>query len=255
MGPSKASCTARASTAPCRFERKSREDVQATIGAKVDGAYHLMTLTRQDPVRHFIGFGSISGRLGSNGQTDYCLASDMLCKLMGWYRTQRPECRAVGFHWHPWDEIGMAARPQARATFQIHPGAATRCLSTRASAICCANCMPACRGPKCSSPTGILPAVLRPGSERKHRRRRPATAAARGGRLRQRQRRPRVARRYVLRMFDAPLPTGAAGHVADRRAAALILGENREAAALAQRLRPPACVVTCLPADDDAQAG
>ena len=105
-----------------RFERKSRENVQATIAAKVDGAYHLMTLTRHDPLRHFIAFGSISGRLGSNGQTDYCLASDMLCKLMAWYRTQRPECRATGFHWHPWDEIGMAARPQTRATFQIVEG-------------------------------------------------------------------------------------------------------------------------------------
>ena len=95
-----------------RYERKGRDNVLATLGAKIEGAYHLMTLTRQDPVRHFIGFGSIGGRLGSNGQTDYCLASDMLCKLISWYRTERPDCRAVGFHWHPWDEIGMAAFAQ-----------------------------------------------------------------------------------------------------------------------------------------------
>ena len=105
-----------------RFERKGRENVEATIAAKVDGAYHLIALTRQDPVRHFIGFGSISGRLGSNGQTDYCLASDMLCKLMAWQQTLRPDCRAMGFHWHPWDEIGMAARPNNRATFQLTQG-------------------------------------------------------------------------------------------------------------------------------------
>ncbi len=99
----------------CRFEKKKREDVLATIEAKVNGAYHLMRLTRNDPVAWFIGYGSISGRLGSNGQTDYALASDMLCKLMAWYRTERPECRAIGFHWHPWEGYGMAAKPEVQA--------------------------------------------------------------------------------------------------------------------------------------------
>jgi acyl transferase domain-containing protein/NAD(P)-dependent dehydrogenase (short-subunit alcohol dehydrogenase family) len=105
-----------------RFERKSRALVEATFRIKVLGAYHLMSLTRDDPIRHFVGFGSISGRLGSNGQADYCAASDMLAKLAGWYRTQRPDCRAVTFHWHPWDEIGMAARPETKATFKMTDG-------------------------------------------------------------------------------------------------------------------------------------
>ncbi len=74
-----------------------------------------MSLTQSDPITHFIGFGSISGRLGSNGQTDYSAASDMLCKLMSWYRQQRPEVHAVGFHFHPWDGVGMAARPDTEA--------------------------------------------------------------------------------------------------------------------------------------------
>ena len=95
-----------------RVEKKTREGVAATNGAKIAGAYNLMDLTRQDPVRHFIGFGSTSGRLGGNGQTDYSAASDMLCKMISWYRTQRPECHAVGFHWHPWDDLGMASRPE-----------------------------------------------------------------------------------------------------------------------------------------------
>ena len=102
----------------CRFDRKQRDVVVATIGAKVDGAAHLMALTRRDPVRHFIGFGSISGRMGGFGQTDYCLSSDMLCKLIGAYRRQRPWVKAVGIHWHPWDEVGMAARPETKNVLQ-----------------------------------------------------------------------------------------------------------------------------------------
>ncbi len=93
-----------------RFEKKTLDGLLATIGSKVTGAYNLMTLTRDDPVRHFIGFGSTSGRLGGNGQADYAAASDMLCKLVGWHGMRQPRCRAIGFHWHAWDEVGMASR-------------------------------------------------------------------------------------------------------------------------------------------------
>ena len=77
-----------------------------------------MELTRDDPVAYFIGFGSVSGRLGSTGQSDYCMASDLLCKLISWYRTGRPNCRAVGLHWHGWGEVGMAAKPEVQAMFK-----------------------------------------------------------------------------------------------------------------------------------------
>ena len=106
----------------CNYERKKREIVMNTIAAKVDGALNLMRLTRQDPVQYFIGFGSVSGRLGSNGQTDYCLASDLLCKLAAWYRTWRPGVRAVGFHWHPWADVGMAAMPETLKMLRLTNG-------------------------------------------------------------------------------------------------------------------------------------
>jgi NAD(P)-dependent dehydrogenase (short-subunit alcohol dehydrogenase family) len=99
----------------CRLEKKTKEAVRATVAAKVTGAYNLMHLTANDPLRHFLAFGSISGRMGSNGQTDYAAASDMLCKLAGWYRTRRPDCHVVGFHFHPWDSVGMASRPETEA--------------------------------------------------------------------------------------------------------------------------------------------
>ena len=47
------------------------------------------------------------------GQTDYCLANEMLSKLVGWYRRERPEVRATTFHWHAWDDVGMAVRPES----------------------------------------------------------------------------------------------------------------------------------------------
>ena len=89
------------------------------VGVKVDAALGLMLLTRQDPVRYFVGFGSISGRFGTADASTYTLGNDMLCKLIGWYRGWRPECRAVGFHWHPWGDVGMMTRPVSQHTIKV----------------------------------------------------------------------------------------------------------------------------------------
>jgi NAD(P)-dependent dehydrogenase (short-subunit alcohol dehydrogenase family) len=102
-----------------RFDRKKVEAVTATIAAKVDGAAALMALTRADPLTHFVAFGSISGRFGGHGQTDYALASDMLCKLVGRFRAERPGCASVAIHWPPWDQVGMAVRPETKIVLAV----------------------------------------------------------------------------------------------------------------------------------------
>lgn len=100
--------------AAARFERKDAASVEATVASKVDGAVWLWELTAEDPLQYFIGFGSTSGRFGGLGQTDYSMSSDLLCRLGSLFATERPRCRVVGIHWPPWDEIGMAARPESR---------------------------------------------------------------------------------------------------------------------------------------------
>jgi acyl transferase domain-containing protein len=102
-----------------RFDRKDKRRVEQCITAKVDGALALMDLTQNDPVKYFVGFGSISGRFGANGHTDYSLANDMLARLVGWYRQQRPEVAAVAFHWHAWGDVGMAIRPETKLALEM----------------------------------------------------------------------------------------------------------------------------------------
>ncbi len=91
-----------------RFGMRHPDYFERTITGKLDGAVGLMSLTQHDPVQYFIGFGSISGRYGSNGLSDYAAANDMLAKLCDWYRAQRPETAVCCFHWQSWDEVGMA---------------------------------------------------------------------------------------------------------------------------------------------------
>ena len=102
-----------------RFENKNPEKVNQCIQAKVDGALALMELTRRDPLKYFVAFGSISGRFGANGHTDYSLSNDMLAKLVDWYRGQRPEVGAVAFHWHAWGDVGMATKPETRLALEM----------------------------------------------------------------------------------------------------------------------------------------
>jgi acyl transferase domain-containing protein/acyl carrier protein len=104
--------------AAARFERKELSAVEATIAAKVDGAIALMS-ELHEPAPFFIGFGSISGRFGGLGQTDYSMASEMLCKLVQWFRAQHPDGAAVAIHWPAWDEVGMAMRPESKLALEM----------------------------------------------------------------------------------------------------------------------------------------
>ena len=103
-----------------RFEKKNPDLVRRTVAVKVDGAAALMQLTANDPVAFFAAFGSVSGRFGGVGQTDYSMANDCLAKLVDWYRTQRPETRSATFHWHAWDDVGMAVRPESKHIRELH---------------------------------------------------------------------------------------------------------------------------------------
>ena len=97
-----------------RFERKTPPLISATLAPKYLGTLALMTHTQADPLRHFISFGSLAGRFGGVGQTDYSMANDLLAKLTGWFRQQRPDCRSLTILWPGWRDLGMAARPASR---------------------------------------------------------------------------------------------------------------------------------------------
>ena len=98
-----------------RMEAKDPKTVEKTFRIKADAVAALIDLTWGDPIRNFIGFGSVAGRMGSIGQADYSMANETLAKLCDWYQQHRPECRVTCFHWGPWDQIGMAARPEMQS--------------------------------------------------------------------------------------------------------------------------------------------
>ncbi|WP_437185184.1 SDR family NAD(P)-dependent oxidoreductase [Planctomicrobium sp. SH668] len=102
-----------------RFDRKRPDKVDQCLRAKIDGCINLMDATRQDALEWFVAFGSISGRFGANGHTDYSFANDSLAKLVGRYRRERPEVFSVTFHWHAWGDIGMATKPETKLALEM----------------------------------------------------------------------------------------------------------------------------------------
>ncbi|MEM7314034.1 MAG: SDR family oxidoreductase, partial [Planctomycetota bacterium] len=102
-----------------RFQHKKPDNVEKCLRAKIDGTLALMELTQNDPVEHFVAFGSISGRFGANGHADYSLAKDAMAKLVDWYRQQRPDVNSVAFHWHAWGDVGMATKPETKLALEM----------------------------------------------------------------------------------------------------------------------------------------
>ena len=99
--------------AACRFEKKTPAGLAATVGPKVLGLEHLLAAIDPQQLRAVIGFGSTSGRFGGHGQADYSLANDLLAKIVAKLRHGNG-IPATVFHWHAWDEVGMASRPESR---------------------------------------------------------------------------------------------------------------------------------------------
>lgn len=102
-----------------RFDRKRPDKVEKCLQAKIDGSLALMQATNSDPLECFVTFGSISGRFGANGHTDYSLANDMMAKIVDRYRSDRPDVRSFTFHWHAWGDIGMATKPEAKLALEM----------------------------------------------------------------------------------------------------------------------------------------
>lgn len=102
-----------------RFDRKRPDKVEKCLRAKIDGSMALMQATQLDPLEWFVTFGSISGRFGANGHTDYSLANDMMAKIVDRYRSERPDVRSLTFHWHAWGDIGMATKPEAKLALEM----------------------------------------------------------------------------------------------------------------------------------------
>ncbi|SMC51885.1 type I polyketide synthase [Lentzea albidocapillata] len=106
---------------PRRLAEVGEEGLVATVAPKVRGLRALLSAVEEvvpeDELRLVVAFGSIIGRQGLAGQSEYCVANDwMRVELEHWAR-RNPRCRTHLLEWSAWSGVGMADR--MRVTTQL----------------------------------------------------------------------------------------------------------------------------------------
>lgn len=83
---------------------------------KINGTWHLHTLTLDMKLDFFVCFSSGASMLGSSGQSNYAAANAFMDSLM--QQRQRAGLAGLSINWGPWGEIGLAAHLQAQMKAQ-----------------------------------------------------------------------------------------------------------------------------------------
>lgn len=89
--------------------QKGIDSFNNVFDTKVDTAFLLFKYLRPESLKLLVFFGSVSGRFGNQGQTDYAAANEVLNRF-AWYLHQKwPNTRTLTINWGPWSMIGMAS--------------------------------------------------------------------------------------------------------------------------------------------------
>ncbi|MGE3190257.1 MAG: SDR family NAD(P)-dependent oxidoreductase, partial [Vicinamibacterales bacterium] len=90
-----------------RFELKTLDSFDRIVETKVGGALTLLRHLRPAGLKWVVLFGSVSGRFGNPGQTDYAAANEVLNRLAWTFHRAAPGAHAVTINWGPWRGLGM----------------------------------------------------------------------------------------------------------------------------------------------------
>ncbi|GAA3006840.1 SDR family NAD(P)-dependent oxidoreductase [Streptosporangium longisporum] len=94
---------------PRRLAAVTGETLRAHLRPKVDGLRVLLDEAGED-LSMAVAFGSIIGRRGLAGQSEYCLANDWMRHLVEDWAADHPSCRTHLLEWSVWSGVGMGVR-------------------------------------------------------------------------------------------------------------------------------------------------
>ncbi|MDQ0059021.1 acyl transferase domain-containing protein/acyl carrier protein [Paenibacillus harenae] len=91
--------------------KKTRDEMNAVLAPKVNAALYLDEALKDEPLRFFVMFSSISAAVGNMGQSDYAYANGFLDAFAGWREEQRKagsrQGRSLSINWPLWQDGGM----------------------------------------------------------------------------------------------------------------------------------------------------
>nr|WCO03998.1 AjuE [Cystobacter sp.] len=92
--------------------QQTPERFRTALAPKVDGAWNLHRLTRNEPLDFFVMLSSVVSVLGSPGQANYAAANSFLDTLVSERRARGLPGQSI--NWGPWAEVGLAAAQENR---------------------------------------------------------------------------------------------------------------------------------------------
>ncbi len=118
---------------PRLLDEVTADTLRATIEPKVTGLRMLLDAVGGD-LALAVGFSSIIGRRGLAGQSEYCVANELLRAELETWAEGNPSCRTRVLEWSVWSDIGMGERMgilgslRAQGIAPIDPAAGARAL-------------------------------------------------------------------------------------------------------------------------------
>jgi acyl transferase domain-containing protein/NAD(P)H-dependent flavin oxidoreductase YrpB (nitropropane dioxygenase family)/NAD(P)-dependent dehydrogenase (short-subunit alcohol dehydrogenase family) len=88
---------------------KTIDEFDAVFDTKVDSTFILSRYLQPASLKLFVLFGSVAGRFGNRGQTDYAAANELLNRFSHWLNIRWDSTRVVTINWGPWQGPGMAS--------------------------------------------------------------------------------------------------------------------------------------------------
>jgi malonyl CoA-acyl carrier protein transacylase/NAD(P)-dependent dehydrogenase (short-subunit alcohol dehydrogenase family)/acyl carrier protein len=95
---------------------KTDDMFDRVFATKVAGLVNLLEALEHQPLKVIVLFGSVSGRFGRQGQSDYAMANEALNKMAISAQLRRPSCRTVSINWGPWE--GGMVTPELKVAFE-----------------------------------------------------------------------------------------------------------------------------------------
>lgn len=93
---------------------KSAASFDRVFDTKVDSTFILSRYLRPNSIKLLVLFGSVAGRYGNRGQSDYAAANEVINRLAWQMDELWSNTRVVTINWGPWDTTGMASEEVKR---------------------------------------------------------------------------------------------------------------------------------------------
>ncbi|MEU2613196.1 SDR family NAD(P)-dependent oxidoreductase [Micromonospora sp. NPDC007271] len=98
-----------AANAPRPMAETDAAGLARTLAPKVDGLRNVLAAAG-DRLKVVVAYGSIIGRTGLAGQSEYCVANDWMRAELEQWAVDHPRCRTHVLEWSVWDGHGMGVR-------------------------------------------------------------------------------------------------------------------------------------------------